>query len=93
MAVVGARSGRPVIAFTGATAAAPQQAILTAAQPFYHPPVTVQDIQPDRPIGYGAFGVVWCARTDPPAARFRSLLVARDATRRRILARLFFATL
>lgn len=53
MAVVGARSGRPVIAFTGA----PQQAILTAAQPFYHPPV--QDIQPDRPIGYGAFGVVW----------------------------------
>lgn len=59
MAVVGARSGRPVIAFTGATAAAPQQAILTAAQPFYHPPVTVQDIQPDRPIGYGAFGVVW----------------------------------
>lgn len=61
MAVVGARSGRPVIAFTGAAAAAaaPQQAILTAAQPFYHPPVTVQDIQPDRPIGYGAFGVVW----------------------------------
>ncbi|KAM7312200.1 serine/threonine-protein kinase NLK [Ixodes scapularis] len=67
MAVVGARSGRPVIAFTGATAAAaaaPQQAILTAAQPFYHPPVTVQDIQPDRPIGYGAFGVVWSV-TDP----------------------------
>lgn len=46
-----------------------QQAILAAAQPFYHPqpsshqPATpaahTQDVQPDRPIGYGAFGVVW----------------------------------
>lgn len=44
-----------------------QQAILAAAQPYYHPqhtPATpthshTQDVQPDRPIGYGAFGVVW----------------------------------
>ncbi|VDP52013.1 unnamed protein product [Heligmosomoides polygyrus] len=32
-------------------------AILAATQPFY--PAPVQDAQPDRPIGYGAFGVVW----------------------------------
>lgn len=47
-----------------------QQTILAAAQPgYYHPhqtPATplpahthTQDVQPDRPIGYGAFGVVW----------------------------------
>ncbi|KAK6637870.1 Serine/threonine kinase NLK [Polyplax serrata] len=42
-----------------------QGAILAAAQPYYHPqhshqsPTTAnQDVQPDRPIGYGAFGVV-----------------------------------
>jgi len=36
-------------------------AILAAAQPFYsnNNCVNIQDIQPDRPIGYGAFGVVW----------------------------------
>lgn len=35
-------------------------AILTAAQPFYQSPaVSPQEFQPDRPIGYGAFGVVW----------------------------------
>ncbi|KAH8038802.1 hypothetical protein HPB51_003286 [Rhipicephalus microplus] len=78
MAVVGARSGRPVIAFTGATAAAPQQAILTAAQPFYHPPVTVQDIQPDRPIGYGAFGVV-CPRAAGHAPAAGAGARCRDA--------------
>ncbi|VDN54906.1 unnamed protein product [Dracunculus medinensis] len=39
--------------------------ILTAAQPFYQSAVVHQsDLQPDRPIGYGAFGVVW-AVTDP----------------------------
>lgn len=26
---------------------------------FYQPAVLGQDVQPDRPIGYGAFGVVW----------------------------------
>lgn len=38
-----------------------QGAILAAAQPYYHPQHThaAQDVQPDRPIGYGAFGVVW----------------------------------
>lgn len=36
-----------------------------AAQPYYHPrhaaaPAHTQEqVQPDRPIGYGAFGVVW----------------------------------
>jgi nemo like kinase len=41
-------------------------AILAAAQPFYssNNSVNIQDIQPDRPIGYGAFGVVWSV-TDP----------------------------
>lgn len=33
-------------------------AILAAAAPYYQPAVA-QDIIPDRPIGYGAFGVVW----------------------------------
>ncbi|CAI5445070.1 unnamed protein product [Caenorhabditis angaria] len=41
-------------------------AILAAAQPFYPPPV--QDTQPDRPIGYGAFGVVWSV-TDPRSGK------------------------
>lgn len=38
---------------------------------FYHhhqPPQPSQDLQPDRPIGYGAFGVVW-AVTDPRDGR------------------------
>lgn len=42
-----------------------QQGGLHAAQPYYHPqhaaaPAHTQEqVQPDRPIGYGAFGVVW----------------------------------
>ncbi|KAI1292089.1 Serine/threonine-protein kinase NLK [Halotydeus destructor] len=41
------------------------QAILAAAQPFYSTTaINIQDVQPDRPIGYGAFGVVWSV-TDP----------------------------
>lgn len=35
------------------------QAVVTGAQSYYHPPPPSQDLQPDRPIGYGAFGVVW----------------------------------
>lgn len=43
----------------GGAAGAPQ-AILAAAAPYYQQPAAVpQDVQPDRPIGYGAFGVVW----------------------------------
>lgn len=44
----------------GAAGAAggPQGAILAAAAPYYQPPAVPQDVQPDRPIGYGAFGVV-----------------------------------
>lgn len=49
------------MAFQGGPAPAPsQQAILTAAVAVpYYQVVPPQDIQPDRPIGYGAFGVVW----------------------------------
>ena len=58
----------------GATGAHPGQAVLAAAAAaaqapptYYHPaapapppPPPAQDpVQPDRPIGYGAFGVVW----------------------------------
>jgi nemo like kinase len=32
---------------------------IAAAAPYYQPPNIPQDVQPDRPIGYGAFGVVW----------------------------------
>lgn len=30
-----------------------------AAAPYYQAPNIPQDVQQDRPIGYGAFGVVW----------------------------------
>ncbi|XP_054713178.1 LOW QUALITY PROTEIN: serine/threonine-protein kinase NLK-like [Uloborus diversus] len=69
MAVVGARTNRHnIMAFPGMTAATSTQAIIAATQTFYHPPITTQDIQPDRPIGYGAFGVVWSV-TDPRDGR------------------------
>ena len=60
MAVVGpsCRSNNRVMSMT--TMPANQHAILAAAQPFYSSnSVNIQDVQPDRPIGYGAFGVVW----------------------------------
>lgn len=44
-----------------------ERSILSAAQPFYHSsstPTVRRDFEPDRPIGYGAFGVVWSV-TDP----------------------------
>lgn len=75
MAVVGpSRHSRVSVSMSlmqggAAGTGAHQQAILAAAQPYYHPqhahqtPATpgghTQDVQPDRPIGYGAFGVVW----------------------------------
>lgn len=40
-------------------AAAQQGAILAAAAPYYQPAVQSTEVVPDRPIGYGAFGVVW----------------------------------
>ncbi|KPJ05059.1 Serine/threonine kinase NLK [Papilio xuthus] len=43
----------------GGTQTAPQGAILAAAAPYYQTPAIPTDVQPDRPIGYGAFGVVW----------------------------------
>jgi nemo like kinase len=43
----------------GGTQSAPQGAILAAAAPYYQTPAIPTDVQPDRPIGYGAFGVVW----------------------------------
>ena len=36
-----------------------QHAILAPTPPFYTTYVPPVDVQPDRPIGYGAFGVVW----------------------------------
>lgn len=42
-----------------ANACAASNAILAAAQPYCHAPIPPQEFQPDRPIGYGAFGVVW----------------------------------
>ena len=57
MAVVGTRSSRPcVMAFQAVSG--PHNAILAAAQPTFSS-VVPTDAQPDRPIGYGAFGVVW----------------------------------
>ncbi|CAH2073382.1 unnamed protein product, partial [Iphiclides podalirius] len=41
----------------GGTQSAPQGAILAAAAPYYQTPAIPTDVQPDRPIGYGAFGV------------------------------------
>ena len=59
MAVVGHRHRQIPMAFHSTNATA-QQAILAAvAVPYYQPIVPPQDVQPDRPIGYGAFGVVW----------------------------------
>lgn len=46
----------------GAAAQAQQQgAILAAVAPnnYYQPSAVPLNVQPDRPIGYGAFGVVW----------------------------------
>lgn len=43
----------------GGAQSAPQGAILAAAAPYYQAPAIPTDVQPDRPIGYGAFGVVW----------------------------------
>ncbi|KAF9814608.1 hypothetical protein SFRURICE_001769 [Spodoptera frugiperda] len=45
----------------GGTQSAPQGAILAAAAPYYQTPAIPTDVQPDRPIGYGAFGVVCVA--------------------------------
>ncbi|XP_064211267.1 serine/threonine-protein kinase NLK isoform X3 [Tribolium castaneum] len=59
---------------TAGPTAGGQQGGLHAAQPYYHPqhaaaPAHTQEqVQPDRPIGYGAFGVVW-AVTDPRDGR------------------------
>lgn len=66
MALVAQRHARQVMAFSGPPAPVPSQhAILTAAVALpYYQVVPSQDVQPDRPIGYGAFGVVWSV-TDP----------------------------
>lgn len=60
MAVVGHRRRQQIMAFHG-VGTAPSHAILAAASsvPFYQSVLPQQDVQPDRPIGYGAFGVVW----------------------------------
>lgn len=64
MAVVGHRPSRQIMAFH--PPAASHNAILAAAStvPYYSPVLSPSEVPPDRPIGYGAFGVVW-AVTDP----------------------------
>lgn len=61
MAMAAAVVAQNGVAAAAVAAAHANNAILAAAQPFYAPPnlPPPQDIQPDRPIGYGAFGVVW----------------------------------
>ncbi|PIO69341.1 kinase domain protein [Teladorsagia circumcincta] len=49
-------------------------AILAATQPFY--PAPVQDAQPDRPIGYGAFGVVWYVLTELMQSDLHKIIVS-----------------
>lgn len=61
----------PTVAAAGGNGGAAAAAVAAgaqaphAAQPYYHPqhaaaPAHTQEqVQPDRPIGYGAFGVVW----------------------------------
>ena len=45
---------------SGAMGSSGHQAILAAAQPFYNSSTALNITAPsDRPIGYGAFGVVW----------------------------------
>ena len=66
MAVVGQRaSSRHVMAFHTATSPSVSNsqhvgllAIPVSSSQLYHP-VTYPSETPDRPIGYGAFGVVW----------------------------------
>lgn len=43
----------------GGGAGAPKPPILVAAAPYYQPSAVPLNVQPDRTIGYGAFGVVW----------------------------------
>lgn len=65
MAVVGQRHARHIIMPPPNIPPHSQHAILTAAVAVpYYQVVPPQDVQPDRPIGYGAFGVVWSV-TDP----------------------------
>lgn len=60
MAVVGSRVSQQMRALQNVNNHS-QHATLAAAQPFYHSNANtqVQETKPDRPIGYGAFGVVW----------------------------------
>ena len=58
MALVGHRS-RPIMAFHNGASLPASHAILAAATSPYYQAVIPRDVQPDRPIGYGAFGVVW----------------------------------
>lgn len=63
MALVGPRQSRVMSVsmslVQGGANVTGANAILAAAAPYFQPPTVPQDVQPDRPIGYGAFGVVW----------------------------------
>lgn len=58
MALVGSRISQNMRVLQNVTNSS-QHAALAAAQGFYHSNNDNQDSKPDRPIGYGAFGVVW----------------------------------
>ena len=64
MAVVGSRTSSRHLSMASSMQSQSHQqqhqAILVPAQTFYSAaPVNVTTEVPDRPIGYGAFGVVW----------------------------------
>lgn len=96
MASVGgpARQARGAMSLGGAGgggAGGAQGAILAAAAPYYQPPHPVhhqpqQDVQPDRPIGYGAFGVVWWVTSYIPTVA----IAPRDARVPESLIRIFW---
>ncbi|XP_041456883.1 serine/threonine-protein kinase NLK2-like isoform X1 [Lytechinus variegatus] len=69
MAVCGSRISHSQMAFANGSSSAHDRAILSATQSYYQPSpaassVPRREFEPDRPIGYGAFGVVWSV-TDP----------------------------
>ncbi|KAG8197837.1 hypothetical protein JTE90_020114 [Oedothorax gibbosus] len=62
-ALVGSRTSQQMRGFSS-VAPSSQHTIIPAQASFYHSTVNSPDAKPDRPIGYGTFGVVWSV-TDP----------------------------
>lgn len=55
----GPHPSQHAILAAAAAAAAAQQQSQQVFYPVQQPQQPSQEVQPDRPIGYGAFGVVW----------------------------------